>query len=681
MNEFLTNLPPALMRTTLFLAIAAIVVRLLLSALRSSSPRVHRVAWCLVLLQGWLLLRLSVTIPYYEAPTPQLVRGLSQADREPGRSGKPKTENGLTYVADETRYATMAVGERSARVSPNSTYPTILALCWLGGMGLLAVWSLIGYVRFVRRLPPGQPAQASWTSQWEALLAEHGIGRKIPLRVTTQLGPLLCRLPSGCQLLIPCKLWQRLKPAERLSVLRHELAHYQRGDDWKSLAARLLILPHWFNPFAWWAIRKFDEAAEWACDQQAAGTDRAYATDYARALLRLGDASYTPAVYSPAARGHGLAVRIRRLLTSGSFEDSTMKKVLVLAVVLAVSACCVVRVDLVAKPAAADQTSATAPAEENPFLDPTERRQHLARQIERLGGTLQPAPSADVEPSINIVLKDSAVTDDQLKLLNKLPHVQSLDLSHTQITDAGLVHLKDLVSLRHLDLTGTKVTDAGMAHLRGLHNLESLGIGDTEVTAAGLSQLEDPTDTRWPVAGGMGGGFAAGGGGSFAGPTQPGGTLFPKVESDDNVHFAIVAVDGKAKIDAKQFAVLFEGVPMTPGIRHGYLQVFGPGSLSWTSGYFVAGKTVMLEDSYADELNTLSIKVGDRRHVLKLSDRGTRLEVDGKQTFELGEKKTFIVIDSDGAIRTVDQIGGPEVSDQGGGRFDGNFGGGGSGIF
>ncbi len=326
-----------------------------------------------------------------------------------------------------------------------------------------------------------------------------------------------------------------------------------------------------------------------------------------------------------------------------------------------------VRVDLVAKPAAADQTSVTAPAEENPFLDPTERQQHLARQIERLGGTLQPG---DIEPSINIVLKDSAVTDDELMLLKKLPHVQSLDLSHTQITDAGLVHLKDLVNLQHLDLTGTKVTDAGMAHLQGLHNLESLGVGDTLVTAAGLSQLEDPTDTQWPVAGGMGGGFGTGGGGSFA-----------ELDSDDRVHFAVVGVDGKAKIDAKQFAVLFEGVPMSPGVRRGYLQVFGPGSMSWTSGYFVGGKTVTLQDSYTDELNTLSIKVSDRRHVLKLSDRGTRLEVDGKQTFELGEKKTFIIIDDDGSIRTVDQIGGPEISDQGIGRFDGNFGGGGTGIF
>ena len=105
-----------------------------------------------------------------------------------------------------------------------------------------------------------------------------------------------------------------MTPAGRLTLLRHELAHYQRGDHWKSVAVRLLALPHWFNPAAWWVVRRFDDCAEWACDERATHADPNGAIDYVHALLQLGDPGYRPPLYSSAARGHGLSVRIRRLL-------------------------------------------------------------------------------------------------------------------------------------------------------------------------------------------------------------------------------------------------------------------------------------------------------------------------------------------------------------------------------
>ena len=103
----------------------------------------------------------------------------------------------------------------------------------------------------------------------------------VPLWVTANVGPLLCLVPRGYRLVVPAGLWQRLAPAGRLSILRHELAHLQRRDLLKSILVRLLMLPHWFNPLAWLAVRRFDEAAEWACDEVAKGADlegcRAYA--------------------------------------------------------------------------------------------------------------------------------------------------------------------------------------------------------------------------------------------------------------------------------------------------------------------------------------------------------------------------------------------------------------------
>ena len=62
MSELAANLLAALGRTSLFLASAAILTYLLLRSLRSTSPTVHRVAACFVLLQGLILFRVGAVI-------------------------------------------------------------------------------------------------------------------------------------------------------------------------------------------------------------------------------------------------------------------------------------------------------------------------------------------------------------------------------------------------------------------------------------------------------------------------------------------------------------------------------------------------------------------------------------------------------------------------------------------
>ena len=70
-----------------------------------------------------------------------------------------------------------------------------VAAAWSGGICLLVLVSLVGYVRFISRLPAGHEVDAEWIDQWQALLADHGIERAVPLRVTADMGPMLCRLP------------------------------------------------------------------------------------------------------------------------------------------------------------------------------------------------------------------------------------------------------------------------------------------------------------------------------------------------------------------------------------------------------------------------------------------------------------------------------------------------------
>ena len=80
MNEIAAGLSVALLRMSLFLGAAALAVQLLLKFARPGSSRVHRVAWLLVLLQGWFWWRLPVTIPCYE---PAVVKQVASAPITP----------------------------------------------------------------------------------------------------------------------------------------------------------------------------------------------------------------------------------------------------------------------------------------------------------------------------------------------------------------------------------------------------------------------------------------------------------------------------------------------------------------------------------------------------------------------------------------------------------------------
>ena len=346
----------ALGRTTLALGAAAVVVQLMLWLARPQSARVHRAAWICVLLVGWLWLRVPVAIPY-DAPVSPVMEATSQVDeRETERGGgvppSVRVEKNESFAPQALREAPAPAGQ--GPVGPQSgqalalpvvawSWPAILLGLWVAGLVTLVFAWLAGYAWFAWRLPAALDGLEEWHEQWRQLLDEQGLRRPIPLHLTTRIGPMLCRLPGGYRLVVPLALWQRLSPGGRLSVLRHELAHLQRGDVWKSLLMRLAALPHWFNPAAWWALRRLDEAAEWDCDAAARGESPGATAEYARSLLALDELAGRHALYRPAAWGRGLSQRIRRLVAGQPVEDTIMKKLVVIVVALGLVAVFAVR--------------------------------------------------------------------------------------------------------------------------------------------------------------------------------------------------------------------------------------------------------------------------------------------------------------------------------------------------
>jgi hypothetical protein len=82
------------------------------------------------------------------------------------------------------------------------------------------------------------------------------------------------------------------------------------------------------------------------------------------------------------------------------------------------------------------------------------------------------------------------ITDEGMRYVKALKHLDWLSLSETQVGDAGLEQLSGRTELRFLCLDMTRVTDTGLVHLRRMKNLRGLSLYRTAVSDAGISELK-----------------------------------------------------------------------------------------------------------------------------------------------------------------------------------------------
>lgn len=136
-------------------------------------------------------------------------------------------------------------------------------------------------------------------------------------------------------------------------------------------------------------------------------------------------------------------------------------------------------------------------------------------EIARAGGTIECDDKLPGRPVIEATLGNRA-GDNDLRWLQSLKKLSSLNLHNTRVTDSGLKALSELKNLTALEfLRNQRITDEGLKNLRELKNLTSLdfhhnptitdssckalgelknlttlGLADTNVTGAGLKQLK-----------------------------------------------------------------------------------------------------------------------------------------------------------------------------------------------
>jgi beta-lactamase regulating signal transducer with metallopeptidase domain/HEAT repeat protein len=139
--------------------------------------------------------------------------------------------------------------------------------------------------------------------------------RRIQLAESTHVQtPMAVGLWSP-KVLVPNGLAADLSADDWLRVLRHEIAHLERYDDWANFLQRALIALNPFNPFLWLVGSELEQVREIVCDDWVLA-ELGHAESYAQLLARLavGTSSASALAAGASRAGRQLYRRLSRLL-------------------------------------------------------------------------------------------------------------------------------------------------------------------------------------------------------------------------------------------------------------------------------------------------------------------------------------------------------------------------------
>ncbi|MCL2348185.1 MAG: M56 family metallopeptidase [Planctomycetaceae bacterium] len=381
----------ALLRTGLILTASGLVAWGMLRITRCRSAQVHRVVWGIVLLQGVLWIRipieLAVLAPKLSLPdtTSKTVTASSDIVTVPKtaaawpamRSVKAPAQETVTGNAVSEMNGVTGKGlDTSNALSGHSAAlrSRLLLVLWLAIMCVVLMTRIISAMRVYRQLRTAVPATGRDLAEWQGEISHKDAKKtkiakffKNSLRplfalrlcvksprmfITERLGPALIWLPAGWCVLVPKPLWEESNEPVRRGILRHELSHYRHRDGVKSLLMFLIAALHWFNPVAWFALKKFSDAAEWRCDLEAYGNEPDAVAAFAESMLVLHKTADRYVAFLPAFKSRDLKERIQRLKDHQTGKkESNMKKLLITGLATLLLCCGGIKISLVAQPA------------------------------------------------------------------------------------------------------------------------------------------------------------------------------------------------------------------------------------------------------------------------------------------------------------------------------------------
>ncbi len=115
---------------------------------------------------------------------------------------------------------------------------------------------------------------------WKAVTSENGESRPARMLASERIDIPMAIGFRDPVVLLPARLIDLADSTGLESVLRHELAHIQRRDDWSNLLQQVIAAFYFFNPAVWWLSRRLTIDREIACDDHALAKSRSR-QDYA----------------------------------------------------------------------------------------------------------------------------------------------------------------------------------------------------------------------------------------------------------------------------------------------------------------------------------------------------------------------------------------------------------------
>ncbi len=153
-----------LLVATVFLAVGAILASIFLARSHGKSPRLHRLVWALVLVQGVMVFQVPITIRSIKMPL------------------NPQSNSAVTSdnQAPHLESASSLAGASGVHSFPNREMPTyrfnsivLLVGVWVAGAVLIMVMWGVRYMVFIRNLPCSLCDVAQWNEEWEEVFCGH----------------------------------------------------------------------------------------------------------------------------------------------------------------------------------------------------------------------------------------------------------------------------------------------------------------------------------------------------------------------------------------------------------------------------------------------------------------------------------------------------------------------------
>ncbi len=143
--------------------------------------------------------------------------------------------------------------------------PQTVMLAWLAGALVCLSYLAVLYVSLRMKLRRNAAAPSKKLIElFNEARAEMGLKANIKLICQYEYGTPSLMFPKT--IMMPMDVLVAMSDEQIKFALRHELAHFRRGDHIVSMLLSLLNAVYWFNPFVWAAFDQMRKDMETACD-------------------------------------------------------------------------------------------------------------------------------------------------------------------------------------------------------------------------------------------------------------------------------------------------------------------------------------------------------------------------------------------------------------------------------